>query len=75
MRFRSLSRRVSDQQPHTKAGTQTGRALGAVVGANLVAFTAELGGKVSFRRLPGPLFDPMIRPQSLFSMMRTLSWQ
>lgn len=34
---------------HTKAGTQTGRALGAVVGANLAAFTAELGGKVSFR--------------------------
>ncbi|KAF8551470.1 aldehyde dehydrogenase [Imleria badia] len=27
------------------AGTQTGRALGAVVGANLAAFTAELGGK------------------------------
>lgn len=34
---------------HTKAGTQTGRALGAVVGANLAAFTAELGGKVSFQ--------------------------
>ncbi|KAG8218564.1 aldehyde dehydrogenase domain-containing protein [Butyriboletus roseoflavus] len=27
------------------AGTQTGRALGPVVGANLAAFTAELGGK------------------------------
>ncbi|KAI9574754.1 aldehyde dehydrogenase domain-containing protein [Boletus coccyginus] len=27
------------------AGTHTGRELGAVVGANLVAFTAELGGK------------------------------
>ncbi|KAG9317385.1 Aldehyde/histidinol dehydrogenase [Chiua virens] len=29
----------------SKAGTQTGRALGAVVGTNLAAFTAELGGK------------------------------
>ncbi|KAG2077204.1 aldehyde dehydrogenase [Suillus decipiens] len=27
------------------AGTQTGRALGAIVGSNLAAFTAELGGK------------------------------
>jgi len=27
------------------AGTQTGRTLGAVVGANLATFTAELGGK------------------------------
>ena len=34
-----------------EAGTQTGRELGAVVGSNLAAFTAELGGKVSFRRL------------------------
>jgi len=30
-----------------QAGTVTGRALGGVVGANLSAFTAELGGKVS----------------------------
>jgi acyl-CoA reductase-like NAD-dependent aldehyde dehydrogenase len=29
-----------------KAGTETGRALGSIVGANLAAFTAELGGKV-----------------------------
>lgn len=34
---------------HIKAGTRTGRALGAIVGANLAAFTAELGGKVSFQ--------------------------
>lgn len=27
------------------AGTRTGRALGAIVGSNLAAFTAELGGK------------------------------
>ncbi|KAF9226666.1 aldehyde dehydrogenase [Gyrodon lividus] len=27
------------------AGTQTGRAIGALVGANLASFTAELGGK------------------------------
>lgn len=27
------------------AGTETGRALGSIVGANLAAFTAELGGK------------------------------
>ncbi|KAL4076175.1 aldehyde dehydrogenase domain-containing protein [Scleroderma citrinum] len=27
------------------AGTQTGRAIGAMVGSNLAAFTAELGGK------------------------------
>ncbi|THV08327.1 aldehyde dehydrogenase [Dendrothele bispora CBS 962.96] len=27
------------------AGTQTGRALGSIVGANLASFTAELGGK------------------------------
>ncbi|KAH7887561.1 aldehyde dehydrogenase domain-containing protein [Phlebopus sp. FC_14] len=27
------------------AGTQTGRAIGAVVGSNLASFTAELGGK------------------------------
>ncbi|KDQ64345.1 hypothetical protein JAAARDRAFT_118482 [Jaapia argillacea MUCL 33604] len=27
------------------AGTKTGRALGSIVGSNLVAFTAELGGK------------------------------
>ncbi|KIK78237.1 hypothetical protein PAXRUDRAFT_164558 [Paxillus rubicundulus Ve08.2h10] len=27
------------------AGTQTGRAIGAIVGANLASFTAELGGK------------------------------
>jgi len=60
---------------HTKAGTHTGRELGAVVGANLVAFTAELGGKVSFRRLLASLVDPVIRLQSLYSMMRTLPWQ
>lgn len=30
-----------------KAGTETGRALGSIVGANLASFTAELGGKVS----------------------------
>lgn len=29
----------------TKAGTATGRALGQVVGSNLAAYTAELGGK------------------------------
>ena len=29
-----------------KAGTETGRTLGSIVGANLAAFTAELGGKV-----------------------------
>ena len=29
-----------------KAGTETGRALGSIVGFNLAAFTAELGGKV-----------------------------
>ena len=31
----------------TQAGTATGRALGTIAGANLAAFTAELGGKVS----------------------------
>lgn len=30
-----------------QAGTATGRALGTIAGANLAAFTAELGGKVS----------------------------
>ena len=29
----------------TKAGTATGKALGQVVGSNLAAYTAELGGK------------------------------
>jgi acyl-CoA reductase-like NAD-dependent aldehyde dehydrogenase len=29
-----------------KAGTHTGRVLGSIVGANLAAFAAELGGKV-----------------------------
>jgi len=32
-----------------QAGTDTGRALGSIVGANLAAFTAELGGKVIWR--------------------------
>jgi hypothetical protein len=30
-----------------QAGTSTGRALGSIVGSNLAAFTAELGGKVT----------------------------
>jgi len=30
---------------HIKAGTDTGRALGSLVGGNLAAFTAELCGK------------------------------
>lgn len=34
-----------------KAGTDTGRALGSIVGGNLAAFTAELGGKVIWRRV------------------------
>lgn len=29
-----------------QAGTSTGRAIGSIVGHNLAAFTAELGGKV-----------------------------
>ena len=32
-----------------QAGTETGRALGAIVGSNLAAYTAELGGKVRSR--------------------------
>jgi hypothetical protein len=35
---------------HIKAGTDTGRALGSIVGGNLASFTAELGGKVIWRR-------------------------
>jgi hypothetical protein len=35
---------------HVKAGTETGRALGSIVGENLAAFTAELGGKVIRRK-------------------------
>jgi hypothetical protein len=41
---------VSDRIPFAddshQAGTRTGRALGGIVGSNLAAFTAELGGKV-----------------------------
>ncbi|KAF8450611.1 aldehyde dehydrogenase domain-containing protein [Boletus edulis BED1] len=42
------------------AGTQTGRALGAVVGANLAAFTAELGGKA-----PVVVFDDADLPSAV----------
>ncbi|KAG6378646.1 aldehyde dehydrogenase domain-containing protein [Boletus reticuloceps] len=42
------------------AGTQTGRALGAVVGANLAAFTAELGGKA-----PIVVFDDADLPSAV----------
>ena len=39
---------------HIKAGTDTGRALGSIVGGNLAAFTAELGGKVIWRMVANP---------------------
>ena len=34
-----------------QAGTATGRAIGSIVGANLAAYTAELGGKVRYRTI------------------------
>jgi acyl-CoA reductase-like NAD-dependent aldehyde dehydrogenase len=33
---------------HLQAGTATGRTLGKIIGSNLAAYTAELGGKVGF---------------------------
>jgi hypothetical protein len=39
------SHRTYQRVDRTKAGTATGRALGQVVGSNLAAYTAELGGK------------------------------
>jgi len=43
-----------------KAGTDTGRALGSIVGGNLAAFTAELGGKA-----PIVIFDDADVPSAV----------
>ena len=48
--LRQISWRDSNNA-YSKAGTDTGRALGSIVGGNLAAFTAELGGKVIWRRI------------------------
>jgi acyl-CoA reductase-like NAD-dependent aldehyde dehydrogenase len=66
-------RQCSQALSATQAGTSTGRALGSIVGGNLAAYTAELGGKVSVAAVydhndsTTPLY---CRRRSLYSRMR-----